>query len=268
MQKKIFVVSCLVLVVAVASVSGCGGSSGSKAESEDATALLIQAGQAVSEQSSYRMSGKMNMDSSQSDASTPIDITLDIDGEVQQSGGTVKRHVVMSAGDLKQEYYIMGSDYYLYNSNGGWEHASLGAYETQNAGMGMIDIQQLGLMAGMAQDAQVFEEDDSTLAISFHLNEDFFKASLPSPGQGFSQEELDAMAQYVAGIEADVRMWFAKDSMLVEKTEIESNLGDMPPYDSISTSVNLDILDYNANIEITLPEEAKNAVEMGSSSNQ
>jgi hypothetical protein len=268
MQKKIFIISCLVLVVAVALISGCGGSGNSKAENEDATSLLTQAGEAVSAQSSYRMSGNLNMNSSQSDASTPIDITLDIEGEVQQSGGVVNRHVIMSAGDLKQEYYTIGSDYYLYMTNEGWKHTSLKAYETQNAGMGMIDIQQLALMAAMAQDARVLEEDDRTVAISFHLNEDFYKASIPTLEQGFSQEEIDAWAQLVSGTEADVRMWFSKDSMVVDNTEIDSNLKGMPPYDNIRTSVNLDILDYNGNTEITLPEEAKSAVEMSSSSNQ
>jgi Family of unknown function (DUF6612) len=263
MIKKIACIAFLILAISIPLTAGCGGSDASENASSDPLSLLKQAGDAVSAASSYRIDGSMKMDSGAS-GSNPISIALDITGEVQQSGGTVSRHVVMSAGDKKQEYYIIGPDVYIYSSNNGWTHSSLQNYETQNAGMGMIDIQQLGLMAEMAQDAKVIEDDGNTITISFHLNEDFFKASLPTTGEGFSQEELDTMQQILSGTEADVQIRLFKDSMLVDKTQIDSTLS-IPPYDDIHTSMVFNTLDYDKSVDITLPAEAKNAAEAGTS---
>jgi len=267
MKKKIYFSAALTFILALLLISGCGGSRGaSKAStSDDAIALLVQSGQAVSGVGSYRVSGKMQMDSDQSQGAEPLALSVDVEGEMQQSGGTLNQHMVMSSGDARQESYTIGPDYYIFVADKGWGHTNSGNSKAENSSIGMIDIQQLGLMAQLGQDIQIFEENSERIGISVHLSEDFFKASLQS-GEGVSQESLDAAEQYLSGLAADVRLWLLKDSMLVDNVELQSDLIDIQPYGNIKMSMDLKILDYNQGPQITLPEEAKNAVEITASS--
>ncbi|OFW58514.1 MAG: hypothetical protein A2V52_01015 [Actinobacteria bacterium RBG_19FT_COMBO_54_7] len=263
MRKSNCLPAALALIIALVFISGCGCSGGtsSAASTEKAKALLMEAGKAVSETSSYRMNGTMRMDADQAGEGEPLDWSLDIQGEIQQSAGIVSEHMVMSVGASKQESYTIGSDYYAFVTDKGWAHMSTGNSKIQNSSLGMIDIQQLGLMAELGQDIKVFEESTQRIGISFRLAEDFFKSSLQSE-EGVSQEWLDAAGEYLSGLAAEVRLWILSDSMLVDAVELRSNLSEIPPYGMISMSIDLEVRDYNQGLRITLPEEAKNAVEV------
>lgn len=260
MKKKLILAMASVLMASLFVLAGCGGSGGATGNGSAANDLLIESAKAISNVDSYRMNAKMQIDSYQSGDSQPLSMTVDIQGEVQRSGGDTREHMVMSMGNARQESYGMGPDSYMYSTDSGWVHMNMSDYRTQNAGLGMMDIQKLGLMSQMAQDVRVFEETPEKIGISFHLGDDFFKASLQSGGKDVSEEWLNAVDQYLTGLGADMRMWLWKDSMLVDHVDLQSDSS------GIRTSIQFNIFDYNQGLEITLPEEAKGARELPNSS--
>lgn len=269
MRKNILILSSLaVLAMALSLAAGCGGSSPRALEGNGDTGLLLkEAGQAVSKASSYRINGTMQVQSQGSQPGQDMNITETEQGEVQQSQEGVKQHWVLSSGDMKQESYTIGQDYYAYVEGKGWMHTSVGSSQAPNGGLGVVDIQQLGLMADMAQELKTFEQNSDSIGISFRLGEDFFKASFASAGQGVSQEWLDSAQQLLSGLEANVRMWLLKDSMLVDRVEMDSDM-DMGAYGSFHLSVSVKIDGYGEDMQVVLPEAAKSAQEVSGSPGQ
>jgi hypothetical protein len=230
----------------------------------------MDSGKVMTEVSGYRMSGSMVMGAGGSEvAGMGLPMTIDIQTEVQLSGGDIRQHMNMTTKGYQMEAYIIGDQYYQNTPGTGWVRMNIGTYKTQNMNMGLMDTQQLGLMAQMAENAEVIEEDGGKIGLSLHLGEGFFKASLEASrryleesGKSLPEDWMKTAEEAASGFQADMRIWLWQDSKLIDHIEMEYTMGGVPPLEKIESTAQLNMYDYNADIRIELPEEAKGAKEI------
>jgi len=139
---------------------------------------------------------------------------------------------------------------------------------SQNMSLGLVDAAQMEMMAQMAKEAQVVEEDDETSTISFHLDQDYLQASLDlyrkymeEGEQQVSEEWLKMAEEALSNFQADIRISINKADDLIKRMEMTyamsgQNMGE------VNSSMVTDFYDYGADIEIELPPEAAQATEI------
>jgi hypothetical protein len=262
----------LLLVVMVSTLIGCGGGSQPATDTTseaDIVTLLVDSTKAMSDLSGYRMAGTIDMDSGivdESGQSQPIN--MGIEAEAQNSGGDVRQHMILTMSGYEVEAYIVGGVYYQNVPGQGWMKMSTGAYKAQNMNLGLVDMEQMEIMADFAQKAEIIEENDDTVGLSIELGQDYFEAALDlyiklaqEGGEELPQEWLDMMKESISDFSANIRVWLRKSDNLMVRMEMNYTIVGLPNVGDVSSSMQIDFLDYNADIVIELPEEAKQAQE-------
>lgn len=251
----------VVLMMALSLVAGCKGGSGSS----DALARLTEAAEAMSGTSCYRMKGDIEM--SMGEGAAPIAMSLRAD--VQNAPDGMRQHMFVSMGGFEAEAYVVGDTYYQNSPGQGWQKMSLGLYRVQNMNTGLVDAEQMELMAKMASDSRVMEEKDGSIGIAFHLGKEYFDASMriyreymEESGEGVPEEWLKMMEESVSDFSADIKMWLNASNQLVERMEIVYSMGGIPQLGEMRSSMRMDLYDYDADIEVELPPEAAQAEEI------
>lgn len=260
-MKKI--AAAVIATIIILSVVGCGG--GSQIEP---TPLLIESAGAMSEVSSYRMSGTIEMSSgSGSPGVQSQPVGMEIVADVQNTGGEVRQHMYITVGDYEIEAYIIGGVYYQDLPGQGWMKMSTGAYRTQNMNLGLVDAEQMGLMAELAKNAEVIEENDEQVSLSFQLDKEYFDASMELYRQYIDEEgqqlpeELLQIEEAISDFQAEIRIWLLKSDNLIERMTMSYAMTGLPQVGEVSSSMLMDFSDYNQDIVIELPEEARQAQE-------
>ncbi len=261
-----------VLLVSLLAVSllGCGG--GKKEEGEAANlSLLAESAAAMAEVESFRMKGVIEVDAG---AAMPGGqgqvIDMEVAAEVQNVDGDMRQRLTVSIGDFVTEAFIVGGVYYQDVPGQGWMKMSSGAYMSRNMGLGLADPEQMDLMVLLAEDAEVVEEDDKTVALSFRLGQEFMQAAMDlyrrqmeeNGDQAAAEMEwLDMAEENMADFQADMTIWIGKEDRLIRRIETTYAMGGLSPMGEVSSSMLVDLFDFGADIVIALPEEAAQAQE-------
>jgi hypothetical protein len=274
MKKVITTLLLLTLFILAAGGTGCGNESNQSEENTQAMSMLLESSQAMSNVSGYRMDGEMLMDAGGSEAaSMGLPMTVDIQAEIKITDGKINEHMKLitkseSIGTYETDSYIIGNQFYQYVPGQGWFRMDYGVYMTQNMNIGLLDSNQMEVMAKMARNAEIIGREGGKIGLFFHLSEEFFKTVLESAsqsagegGQPLPEEWLQQAEGILSGIEADVTIWLWEDSNLVDRMEYKATMGGMPPLENIEQTMLVKMFDYNQNIEVVLPEEAKGAQE-------
>jgi Family of unknown function (DUF6612) len=278
-MKRVIATFLTLFLLALATIAvGCKTDSkqsgGAAVSNAQAMSLLLESSRAMSELNSYRMSMHMVMDAEGTEAeSMGLPMTVDQQADIKITDGKMSAYLKMtsesgSIGTFETDSYIIGDVFYQYIEGQGWYKMNYGAYMTQNVNLGMLDSKQMEIMGQMAQNAEIIGEEGGKIGLSFHLNEDFFKAVLESAsqsgeegGQGLPQEWLQQAEGNMSGIESDVTFWLWQDSKLVDNMIVQTTLGNVLGLENFTQDMQIKMYDYNQSIEVVLPEEAKSAQE-------
>ncbi len=253
----------MLIAAALVSCVGCKGGTTVK-ETFD---TLAESTTAMSEVSGYRMSGSVEMGSGTGAVSGQSQvITMDIRADVQKVDGEMRQHMFVTIGGYEVEAYRVDGMYYQNVPGQGWVKSSAGAYQTQNMSLGFVDAAQMDIMVRMARDAEVFEENEETVGLSFNLDKEYFAASIDlfreyvaEGGQQASEEWLKMMEESITDFQADIRIWIRKADDLIQRMEIEYVMSGVPQVGDAAGSMMVDFFDYNEDIKVELPPEAAQA---------
>ena len=256
----------LVMAVLVLSFAGCGG--GSESNATESLSLLVDSTRAMTEVSGYRMSGTIEMAMGAASAGGQV-MTMEVDAEAQNVDGDTRQHMFVNVEGYEVEAYIVGGVYYQNVPGQGWMKMSTAAYMSQNMNLGLVDAEQMEMMARLAKDAEVVEESGDTLVMSFHLGQEYVQASLDlyrksmEEGQEPLPEEWLQMAEeYMSGFQADLIVRINQTDKLIQRMEMSYIMKGMPEVGDVESSTEMDFYDYGQDIEIELPPEAEQAQEV------
>jgi hypothetical protein len=238
--------------------------------------LLAECKLAMSGLVAYRVSGRIEMSAEEDEtAETGLPMNIEFQSEIQAQGAEVNRHIITSTssgaveGEYEMEYFLIGKQGYLRDPNQGWLRMDLSAYMIQELNTGFIDAQKVALMVGVAGETNVFAEDEEVIGISFEMDENYLKAAFEAAGEYIGRlggslpgEWRQSMEEMTAGYRADVRMWVRRDSKFVDRMEIDSRQGVTPTMSSIERKISVKLFDFNQDIRLVLPEEARKAKEL------
>jgi len=257
----------LLVAALVVSLTGCGGG-GETSDAADTFALLVDSTQAMTDVGSYRMSGSIEMDSGTGTGAESQTISMDIRADVQNGTDGMRQHMFVILGDYEVEAYIVGGVYYQNLPGQGWMKMSTSAYMSQNMSLGIVDAEQMQMMAELAKDAQVIEENDETIGISFQLNQEYMQASLDlyrkqieEGDEPVSEEWLQMAEEAMSDFRAEINIWLSKADNLMQRMEMTYSMGGQSEMGEITSSIQMDFFDYGQDIVIELPPEAAQAQE-------
>ena len=250
---------------------GCGGGTGGTLG--EATPVMMEAGQAMAGVTSYRMSGTMVVqaaDINQTGAAVPME--MNIEAEMQISGGEVRQYMATTMNGFAIETYVIGEEVYANYPTQGWIKMDIAMYKTQDLSTGLLGPENIELMAEMAQEAEVVEETEDRIGLAFHLDEEYLKVGIEMSEQ-YLEGAKDTMPddwmkqamESIAGFEADIVVWLWKESKLLDSMEGEYYMRGTEATGEITGTMQFEVYDYNADIEIELPPEAEGAVEVAPS---
>lgn len=251
----------LILPMSASLVSGCKGDS----PQYDAMQLLNEATEAVSAAGGYRLKGDIEMGMGEGSAPVAMAITA----EIQNAPDGMRQHMYVEMGGFEAEAYMVGDTYYQYAPGQGWRKMSLGLYKAQNMNMGLVDADQMELMAKMAADSRVLEENDGRVGVSFHLGKEYFDASMTmyreyveESGGEVSEDWLRMVEESITDFSADISVWIDTSSRLIERMEISYSMAGIPQVGEVTSSMRMDLYDYGQDIVVELPAEAAQAEEL------
>lgn len=258
----------VLITVIVICLSGCGGGDDGSATSSDAVSLLLASTQAMSELSGYRMSGTISLGMEGDAGGQGEPITMDIEAEVQNADGEMRQHMFVTVSGYEVEAYIIGGVYYQNVPGQGWQKSSVAANQMQGLSLGMVDAAQMEMMAQMAKDSEVFEEDDETAALSIQLGQEYFQASMDmymdyieETGQQ-APEGWNEMVAAITDFQAEMRIWLTKPDNLFKRMEMAYSMSGLPQVGTVTSSMDVDFFDYDEDIVVELPPEAEQAPEV------
>lgn len=263
MKKLISALLGFTLFFMVVCSIGCG--KGSKGSAEEARSLLGESAQAMSGVSSYREKGTqtINAEVSASAGTGGIALTTEFQAEVQIKGEEINQHMVATVrndliGDNQTETYLVGNQFYEYIPKQGWVRMDYNELISQNVNMALLEFKQLEKMAEMAQDPRVVGKDGGKIEITFILTKDFYESAEVGDNQSSAGGQAPTDQQKK---ETEVHMWLLQDSKLIDSMKLKSVVENVPPFGNAEQTMEISIYDYNQNIEVVLPEEAKGAKE-------
>lgn len=262
----------LVLAMLLPAALGCGGGSGGEASQGDALALLMESSKAMSTLSGYRMNGRMEVGMGKEDASGGGSLSMEISSEIDNTGESPSQRITVKMGSIASEAYIVGDYYYQEVPGQGWIKMNVAQYRAQNLSMGMMDPRQWDYLAEAAEGIVVEEKTEEASVVSLELGEEFFRQSFESYQESLSGEEREQMREWISlmeesagGFTANIRLWIGEKDRLMRRMEMSYRMQNAQV--GLLTGVaELEISDYNADIRIALPEEAKGASEFSPSS--
>ncbi|MEW6555222.1 MAG: DUF6612 family protein [Actinomycetota bacterium] len=252
-------------VLLLFAVVGCGGG-----EAGDATAnlsIIMDSTKAMTEVSGYRMNGTITMDSGSGQPGSQA-LSMDLRAEVQNTEGGMRQRMFVTIGGYEVEAYIVDGVYYQNQPGQGWVKMSSAAYMSQNMSLGLVDAAQMEMMAQMAREAQVVEEDDEALTIVFQLDREYMQASLDLYRKYIEEEEQQVsedwmeMVDSISDFSATIRISINKADNLIKRMEMTYTMAGLAGIGDVSSSMVTDFYDYGADIQIELPPEAAQATEV------
>jgi hypothetical protein len=262
------IVAALLVAALFVSVAGCGGDT--QGGDTGSLSLLVDYSEAMAKVGGYRIEGSIEMESGAVAAGEQSQtIAMEIRADVQNSDGEMRQHMFVTMGDYKVEAYIVDGVYYQNLPGQGWMKMSTGAYNlSQNMSMGVMDAEQMEVMAQLARDAEIVEEDDETIALSFSLDQeylqaslDLFRKSIEEGGEQFPEEWLQLAEESISDFRAEIRMWLRKADDLVQRMEMSYTMAGLPEMGEVKSYMEMDFLDYGQEIVVELPPEAAQAQE-------
>jgi len=268
MRKMRKVAAILFTLAFLLCLVGCGG--GTEGTQSEATPVMMEAGKAMAEVTSYRMSGTMMVEASdinQSGAAVPME--MEIEAEMLMSDSDIQQHMITTMNGFVIETYVMGEEVYANYPGQGWLKMDASFYKTQDLGTGMLGPENIELMAEMAVDAEVVEEDEDRIGLAFHLDEEYLRMGLEISAEYLEEAEevmpegwMEQAAQSMAGFEADIVVWLWKDSKLLDSMDGEYYMLGTETTGEITGTMQFKVYDYNVDIIIELPPEAEGAIEV------
>lgn len=247
---------------------GCGGGTGGT--QSEATPVMMEAGQAMAEMTSYRMSGTMMIEASevgQDGAVVPMEMKTE--AEMQILDGETRQYMATTMNRFAIETYVMGDEVYAHYPTQGWIKMDIAMYRTQDLGTGLLGPENIELMAEMAIQAEVIEEGEDKIGLAFHLDEEYLRMGLEMSAQYLEEAEevmpegwMEQAMESITSFEADIVVWLWKDSKLLDSMEGEYSMQGTGATGAIVGTMQFKVYDYNADIEIELPAEAEGAVEV------
>ncbi len=264
------IAAAVLIVMLAAGLAGCGGGSeaGEKSRTSDTLSLLTASTQAMSQLEGYRMSGNISIASgTETGGGQGQPVSMDIEADVQNSGGEMRQHMFATIGGYEVEAYIIGGVYYQNIPGQGWQKSSVAANQI-HMNIGLVDAEQMQMMADMARDAEIIEEDEDTKALSLHLDQEYFKASMEiyrdyvEEAQEQLSEEWLEMVENISGFQAELLIWVRKADNLFQRMEMSYEMSGLPDIGTITSSMYMDFFDYGEDIVVELPEAAAQAPEI------
>lgn len=248
--------------------AGCGG--GDKDEARDGLSLLMEASQAMLEVSGYRMSGTVGMEvGAPGGGGQGQAMTVDLTADVQNADDGMRQRMLIDMGGYEVEAYIIGGVYYQNVPGQGWTKTSTGAYLSQGMNLGVVDAEQMEMMADMAEDIEVVEESDEVFALSFRLDQeyaqavmDLYRKYVDEQDEGVSEEWLSMAEEAMADFHAELRIWLNRADKLMRRMEMSYVMGGMSEIGEVTSSMEVDLFDYGEDIVVELPAEAAQAQEI------
>jgi hypothetical protein len=247
---------------------GCGG--GAEGTLGEATPMMMEAGQAMAGVTSYRMSGNMLVEAAgMNQAGAAVPMEMNIEAEMELSNGEIRQYMATTMNGYTIETYVIGEEVYANYPGQGWVKMPASYYKTQDLGTGMLGPENMELMAEMASEAEVVEETGDRVGLAFHLDEEYLEMGLEMTEE-YMEGAKDVMPddwmkqarETTAGFEADIMVWLIKDSKLLDSMEGEYFMQGTEATGEITGTMQFKIYDYNADIDIELPQEAEGAVEV------
>lgn len=271
-MKKIalLVVICLLATAAW----GCGRESTQghrKADLEaDVLPLLEDSIRAMSELRGYRLKGSMEMSAGGGDASGSGTLRMDMRAEVENTEGGTNQHIHMEMGGLATEAYIYGDYFYQEVPGQGWVKSSLAQYQAQNLSTGVINEEQMRLIAETVREATVRDEGGDEMEMELVLGEEFLLRSLERFRDEAGEAAGSQMEQWVSvmeeaawGFSATLRLVVGKQDRLIRKMEMNIEMREVPQLGTYKSTMHTEAYDYNADIHVELPPEAEKATLSG-----
>jgi len=270
MKSKTILILSLLSLLALLFSSGCGKKSQGGVEGEPMD-VLRQASESMARVQTYRLKGTMSMKAAALMGTGSDSWTVEMNSEIENRDGDVRQHMSMSVSGISMDAYLVEGVYYQQLPGEGWMKMSLAEYRTQNMDLGMVDPEQLGILADSALDLKVVGEDQEAVGVSFRLGKEYLLASIDlyrrnmQDGGEQELEGLEMLEKSAEDFSATVSMWIRKADMLIRNMEMSYAFGDLGGMGSVETTMKAEYYDYNADIKVELPEEAREAKEFDSS---
>jgi hypothetical protein len=269
-MKKILVTGILLALLTLSlCLTGCGGNS-SQSEA-DARSLLTDVSQAMSTVSSYRMTGTMTIEGFVASGS---EYAEDFQDEIQVVNGETHVHYLNTSSDPagqthNVDIYEIGEQEYRHDEDGWTQWNTIvkafasAIYDKTSLSNGVANPK---LMVTTAQDLKISGEDSDRITLSYHLGKDYVDALLASMKRRLEQsgrwtdKDQQQLDQYDSSLwQADVAVSVFKANNLIDHLEMDSttSVGEDSHQETVKAVYNL--FDYNQDIRVDLPDEAKSA---------
>lgn len=270
----------LVCVLLVASL-GCGGKEKAALSEEEAASLvgLVEDSiRAMSQLKGYRMKGSMEMRMGAGEEAAGNTLNMELQSEVENLGDTANQHMRIDMGFMTTEAYLYEGYYYQNIPGQGWSKISLAEFQAQNLATGTSGImatEQLRRILEAMEEITVIEDSEEVTGLSLRMGKEFLLSSLASYREMNAEDSAGQMEEWLRMIEesaenfsAEMRIWIGKGDHLIRRMEQVMELKSLAQLGDIWSQMSVEIYDYDADIRIQLPEEAKKAKETGLPTNQ
>jgi uncharacterized protein involved in high-affinity Fe2+ transport len=261
MRKGLIVLLVVLLACAVALAAGCGEKKETKS---DAQKILEQSQQKMSAVDSLKMTGSMVI---KTPGAETKEETVDLSMEAKMvSPEDVEGHMVMKdSSGAQTDVYMSGGYVYTNDPASGWYKQKMDAAGGVSSGMMTPkDLEELNKYA----ENITMTETGNEYKLSFDIGPEYFEKALgastdqstqTTPG---SKELEEMMKSLIKGIQMSLTYTIDKSTMLAKSAKINMTMKDAPMMGDISIAMDMAFSDYNAPVQVALPEEAKSAKEV------
>ncbi len=250
--------------------------------SEEETASLFgfveDSIQAMSQLKGYRMKGSMEMRMGVGENQAGNTLSMELQSEVENLGDAANQHIRIDMGFMTTEGYLYEGYYYQNIPGQGWSKISLAEFQAQNlttGTSGLMATEQLRRILEVVEEISVIEDSEEVKGLSMRMGKEFLLHSLANYREMNTEDSSSQIEEWLRIIEesaenfgAEMRIWIGKDDRLIRRMEQVMELKNLAQLGDIWSRMSMEVYDYNADIHIRLPEEAKKAKETKSSTNK
>ncbi|MDY6796100.1 MAG: hypothetical protein SWK76_12625 [Actinomycetota bacterium] len=126
---------------------------------------------------------------------------FELEGEVELTESGMIAHFVSSMMGEKVDSYIIGDQCYSNITGQGWIHTNLGTYRIQNPGMALISEEEIELITGLGEKAEMVEKNEDAIYIFLYLDEEFFEASMEAAWEYYEKVDIPEYTQWLDTVE-------------------------------------------------------------------
>lgn len=261
MRKGLIVLLVVLLACAVALAAGCGSKKETKS---DAQKILEQSQEKMSAVDSLKMTGSMVVNTPGAETKQE---TAELSMDVKMiSPEDVEGHMVVKGSDGEQtDVYVSGGYVYTKDPASGWYKQKADEFGSMSSGMMTPkDLEELNKYA----ENITMTESGNEYKLSFDIGPEYFEKALGAttdqttqtvPG---SKEIEEMMKSLIKGIQMSLTYTIDKSTMLAGSAKLKVTMKDVPMMGDLSIAMDMTFSDYNAPVQVALPEEAKSAKEI------